>query len=213
MPHISGDLNQLETTIEHAGRGEANTRIQEAEARAARIREEARQEADNIRTDLVRQARAESEQQRRRQRSEAARHARRDYLLAREELLAQVWQQAEQRLRQLPNDAEAYTHTLRRLTWRAIETLGPGRLRLAADPKGHALLTGQRLEEWSQAVSKEFDAAVALERADEPIDTWGGLLVTDTEQRRRVDATFTTRLAVARDELRDTIFQHMVQNT
>jgi vacuolar-type H+-ATPase subunit E/Vma4 len=213
MPRISGDLYQLETTIEHAGRGEANTRMQEAEAQAERIREEARQEADTIRTDLVRQARAKSEQQRRRQRSEAARHARRDYLLAREELLAQVWQQAEQRLRQLPDDAEAYTDALRRLTWRAVQTLGSGRLRLAADAKGHALLTGQRLEEWSQAAGKEFDAAVTLERADEPIDTWGGLIVTDTEKRRRVDATFATRLAVARDELRDTIFQDMVQNT
>ncbi len=213
MPRISGDLNQLETTIEHAGRGEANTRMQEAEARAERIREEARQEADNIRTDLVRQARATSEQQQRRQRSATAQAARRDYLLVREELLAQVWQQAEQHLRQLPDDTAAYTDALRRLTWRAVQTLGPGRLRLAADPKGHELLTGQRLEEWSQAAGEEFDAAVTLERADEPIDAWGGLLVTDTEQRRRVDATFATRLAVARDELRDTIFQHMVQNT
>ncbi|MFP4440702.1 MAG: V-type ATP synthase subunit E [Chloroflexaceae bacterium] len=212
MPRISGDLSQLETTIKHAGRGEANTRMQEAEARAERIREEAREEADNIRTDLVRQARAEAEQQRRRQRSEAAQHARRDYLLAREELLAQVWQQAEQRLRQLPDDAEAYAETLCRLTWRAVQTLGSGRLRLAADAKGHELLTGQRLEEWSQAAGEEFDAAVTLERADEPIDTWGGLVVTDTEKRRRVDATFATRLAVARDELRDTLFQDMVQN-
>ena len=213
MPRIIGNLDRLETTIQHAGRGEANARTKEAEARADRIREEARQEADNVRTELVRKARAESEQQRRRQRAEANQAARRDYLTTREELLAQVWQQAEQRLRSLPDDAEAYTETLRRLTWRAVQTLGPGRLRLAADPKGHDLLTGQRLEEWSQAAGKELDIEVTLECADEPIDTWGGLLVTDSEQRRRVDFTFATRLAVARDEVRDTLFQHMVQQT
>jgi V/A-type H+-transporting ATPase subunit E len=208
-----GNLDQLETTIQCAGRGEAHTMIKEAEERANRIREEARQKADTIRTERVCEARARAKQQYRQQRAEAAQTARRAYLTTREELLDQVWQQAEQQLRQLPDDTEAYANALHRLTRVAIQTLGTGRLLLAADPNGHKLLTAQRLQAWSESASDEYGETVTLERADEPLNTWGGLVVTDGEQRRRVDATFATRLAVARQELRDTLFQYMVQET
>jgi V-type H+-transporting ATPase subunit E len=213
MPRIIGSLDQLETTVQCAGRGEAHTRIKQAEERAHHIREEARQTADTIRAERVDEAHAQARRQHRQQRAEAVQAARRTYLTTREELLDQVWQQAEQRLRQLLDDAEAYAEALHRLTRMAIQTLGTGRLLLAADPTGHKLLTEQRLQAWSEAASSEYGATVTLERAKEPLASWGGLVVTNSEQRRRVDATFATRLAVARDELRDTLFRYMVQET
>lgn len=213
MPRIIGNLEKLETTIQHAGRGEEHTHMKEAEAEARRIREGARQEAESVRAEVLRTRREAAQRQQRQQRAEATQKAQRAYLVAREELMDQVWQQAEQQLRQLIEDAEEYTAALRRLTWQAIQALGAGRRRLVADSRGHALLTKQRLQAWSQEASDEFGATVTLEHANEPLDTWGGLVVTDETQRRRFDATFATRLASARDELRDSIFQQMVQNS
>lgn len=213
MPRIIGNLEKLETTIQHDGRGEEHTRMKEAEDESHRIREEARQEAEAGRAEIVHEAWEAAKRQQRQQRAEAVQAARRAYLTVREELLDEVWQQAEQQLRHLIEDAEEYTAALRRLTWQAIQALGAGRRRLVADSRGHALLTKQILQAWSQEASDEFGATVTLERDDEPLDTWGGLVVTDETQRRRFDATFATRLAIARDELRDSVFQQMVQNS
>ncbi len=213
MPHIIGDLDDLITTIHHAARGESRTKQTEAERQAEKTLAEARQQAERTRQEILDRARAQAEAKRRQLLAGAVLTARHNYLTGREELLNQVWQRAEQHLRSLPDEADTYADVLGQLARLAVHTLGPGQLILAADPKGHDLLTEERLETWSQEASDAFEAPVSFERAARPADTWGGLVVTAAKGRRGVDATFPARLEMAKDEIREMIFKRLVQET
>ncbi|HBY95386.1 MAG TPA: hypothetical protein DEP84_15775 [Chloroflexi bacterium] len=204
MSDFIGDLDTLAATVRRTAQQEALAKEADAHRRAETIVAEAEAEARRLHDEIVTKARARVEEERRQRQAQAALAAQREYLTAREALLDRVWQAAEAHLRALP-DTPDYLEILRRLVWHAVGTLGPGRLTLAADPKGHALLTLDRLSGWSQAASDRFGAPVAFERAPNPAPTWGGLVVTHADGRRLVDATFPTRLALARDELRSSI--------
>jgi vacuolar-type H+-ATPase subunit E/Vma4 len=213
MARILGDVDELITAVEHAARGDAEKRKTETENRADNILEEARQKADAVRQEILNRARSEADAKRRQRLAQATQSAKQSYLTTREEILNQVWQQAEDRLRELPDDRETYAGVLRQLAWLAVRTLGPGHLILAADSRGHELLTEDRLDSWSREASQQFEDSVSFERAAGPVDTWGGLLVTETESRRRMDSTFPTRLEIAREEVRDHIFRRLVEES
>ena len=119
-------------------------------------------------------------------------------LVARELLLDQVWAEAERQLRELPGEA-LYLEVLHRLALSAARVLGQGAIVLAADAVGHNLLTPPLLAEWSEGVE------VCFVRAEQPAPIWGGLLARDVDARRQIDASFATRLALARAELREQV--------
>lgn len=210
MADIIGNLDDLIAAIEGAARGDADKKLKDSEARAEEILDSARQEADETRQQILGRAKAKAEQERRQQLAEATQSAKRQYLQEREELLNRVWQQAEERLRRLPEDETAYTKVLGRLVRLAVQTLGPGQLELAADPKGHELLTEERLDEWREQAVDAAESSVSFERASQPIESWGGLVATEAGSRRRMDGTFSTRLELAKEEIRETIFNHLV---
>ncbi len=226
MPRIIGDLAGLITAIEHRARAEVQSREKQAEQQAIEILDKARQAADETRQQILDRANRRAETEQRQQRAEAIRAAQQNYLQSREALLNRVWQEAEAQLRALPseeneeenkaenkkeNKKENYVKVLERLTRLAAQTLGGGRLLLAADAAGHELLTDDRLARWSEAAGAALEAEVLFERAADPLDTWGGLLARQKESRRQVDLTFPTRLALAREEMREQIFERLGQ--
>ncbi len=200
MPEVLGDLDELLAVIRRTAQQKALNEVAEAQQRAERILQQAQAEAQRIREDTLARARKQAAQERRRRLAQAALEVQHRRLEAREALLNRVWAEAERRLRALPAQPD-YPAVLQRLAYLAAGILGTGRITLAADPQGHAALTPERLAAWSQ------EAGVTFERAPQPADTWGGLIAVHEDGRRQVDATFPTRLELAREELRERVAQ------
>lgn len=211
MAEMIGNLDDLITAIEHTARGEIQHKQSETGQQAEQILNEAREEGERIRQEILQRAGKQAEKKRQQQLAQAMDTAKQNYLTTREELLDQVWRQAEQKLRNLPDHSEAYVEALERLARLAAQTIAADHLILKVDPKGHRLLTNERLEAWSQSVSENLERPVTFERAFDPADSWGGMLVLEKGGRRQVDATLATRLEIAREEIRDRIFNHLVQ--
>lgn len=212
MVRIIGDLDDLAAKVEHTARSEANERLVEAQRRVATISEDAADRAEQVRREILDEVREKAKRERRQRLAEARLTSKRNRLTAREELLDGVWEQAETRLRDLV-ESDDYVEVLRRLAWLAVETLRTGRLVLAADLRGHELLTEERLHAWNEEAGETFDVSVAFECAGEPADIWGGLIATEADGRRRLDATFSTRLEIAREEVRDAVFRRLVSDS
>lgn len=213
MKGIIGDVDDLVTTIRHVARAQSQSKKTEAERQAEKILADARQQADHIRQEILNRAQAQAEAEHRQLVAQAIADARHTYLTKREELLNQVWQHAEESLRSLSDEAETYAEVLGQLAQLAAQTLKSEHLILAADPKGHKLLTEKRLEKWGKAASEAGEMSVTFEQAAEPLDAWAGLIIYEADGRRRIDATFSTRLDMARDEIREAIFKQLVQES
>lgn len=209
MERIIGRFDALAAAVRRATRKKVEAKREEARLRAQQIKDDAREKADRIHDEILTEARQQAQKRRRQLLAEATQDARWKRLTAREEMIDQVWDQAEQSLRQLV-DSEDYPEVMRQLTWQALQTLGPGHLVLVADPAGHDLLTEDRLNTWAEAALEDFDAPVTLERAPEPLDTWGGLIFTTSQGRKRVDARFSQRLEMAKDEIREDVFNALM---
>jgi vacuolar-type H+-ATPase subunit E/Vma4 len=195
MPAVIGDLEDLTGLVRRTAHQEA-LEINTAAARAVqRVQEEAKRAAAQVRAEILADASRDLTEERRRQLARVALAAQHEHMTVREELLEQVWAEAERQLRQLVSQPE-YPAVLRRLALAAAQVLGPGTILLAADPVGQALLSPLELAGWSEQAQAQFVGA------PEPAAIWGGLLAWDADRRRQVDGSFATRLAHARAELR-----------
>lgn len=210
MARIIGDPDELITTIRHLAKSDVQRIEQQAEEEAEEIHDEARQRAERRREEILDEARNRARDIRRSRKAEVSRDERREYLEAREEILGTVWHQAEQKLRSLMEKDDEYASILESLTLSAVTLMGAGQRVLAADEKGLHLLTDSRLENWSREAGKALGEKVTFKRASEPLQTWGGLVMTEQEGRRRVDATFAQRLETARTEVRSAVLAKLV---
>lgn len=210
MRRVIGDVDELVTAVRHVAQGEANQIRQRAEEKADSIRREAQDRANRVRDEKLKHARGQAGQIQRQRWARLTREQWSNYLQAREELMGQVWQNAEEHLRSLTENESDYAEAMQSLALQAAHTLGPGDWVLAADSKGHELLTPERLKDWSGKASDQVGGPVSFERASEPLDTWGGIVVAGKQGRRRVDATFPYRLKLAREEIRSQVFHKLV---
>lgn len=200
MAEIIGDLEELTLLVRRAARQETLGVEADSLRRAKQVRDQAGAKAQHLRHEILAAAQGAADQERQRLLAQVALEMQRRLLTEREALLDQVWVAAEQALRELPGQA-AYVGVLRRLAMTVGRVLGQGPIVLAADPVGHELLTSDRLAEWSTAAQMQFACA------QQPAPIWGGLLARDVDERRQVDASFATRLALARAESREQVAQ------
>lgn len=210
MPRIIGDPDELTTTIRHLAKSDAREITQKAKEKAERIRREAWEKADRKREEILERARNRARDIRRRRKVDVTREEKEGYLHARQEILDEVWKRAEAELRDLTENEDEYAAVLEHLAVSGVRMMGPGDRILAADEKGQSLLSKDRLLGWGRKAGEATGGKVHFTRADEPLKTWGGLVITDTEGRRRVDATFASRLETARDEISSEIMEKLV---
>ncbi len=202
MSELIGDLEALLIEIHRRAEQWALSSETEAQERAKEILVQAEAQAKEAREDILRQTQTDIEVVERRILAQGRLEAQHHYLQAREHLLEQVWPEAEFRLRQLVDKA-TYPEVLGRLALVAAQELEAQRLSIAADPKGHELLTSERLVNWGEK------ADVVFERAAEANKTWGGLLI--WSGRTRYDATFSTKLALAKEVLREEVYRLLTE--
>jgi vacuolar-type H+-ATPase subunit E/Vma4 len=209
MREMIGDLERLLTTVNHRARSQAQDIKQEAEDRARQVRNQARETAEREKQRILNEARAKARQIARERAARTTREERDEYLSARAELLQEVLDTVESRLREVRENPEEYCEILHALALEALSAIGPGTRVLSSDKQGHELLSEDRLSSWAEEASGRLGKAVELTRKEEPADTWGGLVVADKKGRRTVDATFATRMALAADELREHIARRL----
>jgi vacuolar-type H+-ATPase subunit E/Vma4 len=209
MAYIIGDIEDLGEAVHLVVESETKDMELHAQRQARQIREQAQEKKTRLREDILSQGQERAAEIRRRLVAEAQQEAKSKRVKTREALIEAVWDQAEQRLRALVS-GESYPEVLHRLAWLGAATLGGGRIRLRADPRGHDLLTEDRLVGWGRSASQDLGFPVAFEKGQEALDAWGGLIASSQDDRRRVDATFSARLKAARSEMRDEIFKVLV---
>jgi V/A-type H+-transporting ATPase subunit E len=209
MARTVGSFDDLSDRVQEVVRRKVEDRREESRRRAQKIKDDAQEKAGQIETEILEDAKHRADDKRRRQVARAEEEAKHKRLRAREEIVEQIWDQAETELRELV-ESDEYAQALRQMAWLAVQTLGPGHLVLAADPNGHDLLTEDRLTTWGDEATEDFGAPVEFERASEALDAWGGLVASENQGRKRMDARFSTRLETARSELRDKVFRRLM---
>jgi len=195
---ILGDPEALAAEVSKRAHHRAVEIAEEATRRAAAILEAAKEETETIRRQSAEAAERQIASLTRRNSARAELEAQRRFIVLREAPIQQVWQAAEEHLRDLVHQP-AYVDVLKGCALAAAHELGVNELVLAADPVGHNLLSPEILAQWSK------EAGVRFLRATEPAATWGGLLA--TSGRTRFDATFPTQFALAQETLRERVFQ------
>lgn len=206
MTEILGDPEELMAMIHRKAEQEAINLKAEVQQRSERQRAAAVAEGERIRADILQKAATAVAAARQRQLAQAELENQHRYLQARQALLDQVWHTAEKQLRELTVQP-AYLAILQRLALHAAQILGPGTITLASDAHGHALLTADTLTSWGTHAG--FAGDVTFARATDPLDSWGGLVARHADGRRQVDATFATRLSLARATLNEQVAQRL----
>ena len=204
MAAILGDPEALAAEVSKRAHHRAVEITDQAGRRAAAILEGAKQEIESIRRQSADAAARQLAALVRRNSARAELEAQRRFVVLREAPIERVWKAAEEQLRSLVRQP-MYHDILKRCALTAACELGVSELVLAADPVGHELLSPQILEQWSK------EAGVQFHRAEVPAVTWGGLLA--WSGRTRYDATFATRFTLARETLRERVFQVLSQGS
>ncbi len=212
MPNVIGDPDELTTAIRHVSSSEIHDIETQAKQNAAHIADQAKSRADKVRGEILSDARKRAREIRLHRRMKRTIEEKSQYLKARESLLNTVWDQARVKLQQLTQSEDEYTRILKHLAIAAISAIGNGTRVLSSDQKGHRLLTGEHLAAWADEASGLSGGDVVFKRADKPEETDGGLIVTDIDGRRRIDLTFAGRLESAREEIRNRVFQQLVDH-
>ncbi|MEJ2291037.1 MAG: V-type ATP synthase subunit E family protein [Deinococcales bacterium] len=202
MLDVRGDLEALVAETHRRAEQRALEREATAERRAAETVDEARGAAEATLAQQRERTDEEAAEVRRRVLALGEMRVKRASLEHREALLASVWERARARLAELVGDAERYAPTLRRLAGLAARAVAESEIVLTSDPRGHALLTPERLEAWGR------EDGVRYLLAPEPGAMLGGLVA--SAGRLHVDASFDTRLEVASQELRETIVRRLL---
>lgn len=120
-------------------------------------------------------------------------------------LVCDVEHRLAKRMREFATDEQAYLQTLIGFIATAAAEIERDSLTLAANTRDRRLLEAN----WD-AVLQALPADKRLHLADEPIDTVGGVLLTDEDARIRVDNCFEGRLARLRTRIQQSIQEHLL---
>jgi V/A-type H+-transporting ATPase subunit E len=202
MAEILGDPEALAAEVTRRAHHRAVEVAEEARRRAAAILEQAKTECQALRGQAEQAAERQVAALHRKNAGRAELEGQRRFLTLREGPINGAWLGAEARLRALVAEP-GYLKVLKRCALRAARDLGSSELTLSADPVGHQLLSPDTLEQWSRETGVQF------RRAPEPAPAWGGLLT--FFGRTQFDATFPQQLALAREALRERVFQILSQ--
>lgn len=124
---------------------------------------------------------------------------------ARWELVRGVEERLEARMQTHIADTAAYLVTLRGLIEAAVQAIDRPVLRVRANARDRDLLS----RHWAE-IQAALPADKTVQLDEEPLDTFAGVIVTDADQRVRVDNSFEGRLARLRSRLRQTILERLL---
>ncbi len=155
---------------------------------------------------LIAKSLAERTFRRRVQSSELKLHAHMDHL--RWNLVRAVEQRLEERMRAFVTDDQTYFKVLSGYLAQGARAIGQPELVAALNTHDH-----QRLAQRWDAFAAEAVPGTTISLADHPIETVGGVLVTSTDGRIRLDNTFEGRRERLRPRLHQIIVERLIPAT
>ncbi len=192
-------VNKLETEILADARTKAERTIARAQNDAETMRKKAQTLAASKREERLREAEIQADAKARSILVDVQQEARRHWLLEREKCLDELLDQALEQASQA--EGEERVQSLRNLAIEALQALGPASCLVEIAPADAALVTPA----WLQNLAAElFGAQTAIDfTVQVNPDIRGGLQCTTTDQTRRFDNTYASRLRWMKTELRD----------
>ena len=129
---------------------------------------------------------------------------------ARSELIDDVFDKAEEKLRDYA-DKSAYQETLRKLILEAGDSLGGGHLVVKLNTRDQKKMSTSDLESLAKELQDRTDTETTIALDKKAINTIGGAMVASAEQKATVDNTFEARLErmkeQAKTELETILFE------
>lgn len=201
----------LETYLHRQATEVALNHLAEAREQAAKILEQAQSELLQMHQLYELQSEHSSDQERRRSLAQARLAVSHQLALNNERALQEVWQRTEADLRSFAKGAtDKSLAVLEELIADAASQLQGGVLELQVSADDLALITPEFIGKVLASLKLSCDVT-DLRLNPKPADIWGGVVVARLESSQMVDNSFGTRLTLAKDELRNQVFELLDQ--
>jgi vacuolar-type H+-ATPase subunit E/Vma4 len=188
------NIEALSRVVLREAHSDAEKILADARDKSEAIRQQAQQQADAGRAEILERATREAERIHSEVLSTAQLKARTLQLGQREKLLDEVFEAAQQQLAAIQKSSD-YEKTARMLLTDALAHLRVEQAVIRADPATRKFYTTDMLDE----ISKEMGAKISL---GQPLEGGIGLIAETPDGRRQYDNTLETRLARSREALR-----------
>ncbi len=198
MANISRGLSNIAKQILEDAEREAEGILLKAESEGKTILKEAKVEAEHKYQSIMKNNEEDLQTNRAELENILDAEKRNELLKAREEMVEEVFDRSQNRLKQYASSPN-YLDCLLKLISEASSHIGSDRLKVQFNKKDHQLMSGKRL----QAVSKELK--VDLVKSDELLDSIGGVVVSSLDGKVIVNNTFEDRLQLLKSNLRATL--------
>lgn len=195
----------LELYLHQQAREKGLNRLAEAQKEAQRISEEAAAQIEARRREVETQTARLVEEKRRRAVAQARLRAKRTIIQRQDELIQQVWQQAETALKAQTDERQRLV-TLGRLLVDAAMQLRGGPLQVQTNAADRAFLEGKAFNQLMRHMQTDC-SVTSLTLAENPAPILGGVIVRRLDTNEIVDNSFDERLALARRILRDEVYR------
>lgn len=182
-------------------REKANEIINQANQIASEISDDVQKRTERISKEIIEQAKKEADLRLRREIAKAKLTARSDILQNKEDIINDVFDQAQKKLVGFVSSAE-YVTTLNNLITEAAIGLNGGDLKIKIQT-GH----GKHIDigKIQQSVMQQTGTTTTLSVAEENLRSVGGAIVTNADETILIDNTFEARLRRMREEIRTKI--------
>lgn len=197
----------LEAYLHRQATEVALNHLAEAREQAAKIQEQAEVELLQVREIYEQQSVRSNDQERRRSLAQAKLAVSHQLALNNERALQEVWQRTEAMLRSIAKtDTVTRCAVLEELIADAAAQLQGGSLELQVSADDLALITPEFIDTVFARTSQSCNVT-GLYLNPQPVDIWGGVVVSRLESSQTVDNSFGTRLTLIQRELRNQVFQ------
>jgi V/A-type H+-transporting ATPase subunit E len=198
---VAEGIRALRREILSKAQSQAEDLTEEAKKEKEAARQQAEEKAQAIKEEILHSVQEEAASTKQQGVSAARLEAQRMLLARREELISQVFAEAQKRLTELRR-SDAYPNVLRRLAVEAATGLGGGNLIVWANKEDTALLSDECLAQVAQGLDRE----TTLRRGESSVEIDGGVIVERADGHMRYDNSFAARLERSKDELRSEVY-------
>lgn len=209
--YLMEGIKRIEESLKEEAEDEREEILKEANQKAEEIKSEARREADAKSDKIIEEGKREAKSIVKKILSNARMKARRKKLEFKDEMCQRVFEEAKDKLLELKENQEKYKEILKKLIKEGGLAVGGGDLEVLVS-KSEDLLTQELIEEIGREISEETGKDTQLTLKKELKGKTGGAIVRRSDGSMQSDNTFEARLERMRDSLRTEVTKILFEN-